>query len=762
MPEHLESRALLAPLVGRDTNDPQMKDGDPANPQWDMEKVAADVAWTLYTGQPKNVVAVMDYGIDYTHEDFGSSLAGVRGQLWDRALFGVDQQILASKRGRDEINNVDGSKPGNEGATKPNAGEYWGNHAAGIIGALTNNSLGVAGMNWSIQLLSSKVLQGPDPYDVPGFNLGVLQRAVDHTRYLRAVTPTNEQLIRAVAFGYSTEPGIDYGDPFPIWAQLGQQGSPGISDPVKGILVTVPAGDFGPDNVWAPLPKYYSRGIWDPNPNPPDSGNFAALGSTYNKTSGGDGYALGSTDNVIVVGATDHSDSRWNKTSNIPRIDIYAPGVSIISVGDVPGVKYATIDGTREAAAHVAGAIGLIYDAATQHGKTVTYHEVRRALIQGGDDIGLDAPRLNLLGALRYLGLDKKPSSPGARTIAISGGSISEGDSGITSATFKLALNNSVTAPLSISVRIDDGTAMSTTGDYVRPANGIMTVVIPAGKKEQTFSVSVYGDRRIEQNETFTATIVNPPAGLTVLAGSATQTILNDDAFPTIQMGPDVRVTEGAGGITVGRIQVFLSKAIPDLVTATYTLTPGTALAGGDFVRPVTPQTVVFRPNTTSQWINVQVIGDGTVEADETFGVTLQSLVNATLGAKTTATVTIVDDDGPVVSVLPAQVRALAGGASVLIFTITLSKPAVSPVSIAYRAIDGTAVSGAPGTGDYLLLAGTLSFAVGERVKTTTVTIQPRRPGEAYPKRFTLELSSPVNAKLSGGASVQTVLGIIS
>ena len=51
---------------------------------------------------------------------------------------------------------------------------------------------------------------------------------------------------------------------------------------------------------------------------------------------------------------------------------------------------------------------------------------------------------------------------------------------------------------------------------------------------------------------------------------------------------------------------------------------------------------------------------------------------------------------------------------------------------------------------------------MGERVKTTTVTIQPRRPGEAYPKRFTLELSSPVNAKLSGGASVQTVLGIIS
>lgn len=484
MPEHLETRQLLAPLVGRDTNDPQMREGDANNPQWNMEKVAADIAWTVYGGRPTNVVAVMDYGIDYLHEDFASSLAGARGQLWDRALFGVDPNILASKRGRDEINNVDGSKPGNEGATKPNTGEVWGNHAAGIIGAATNNALGVAGINWSVQLLSSKVLQGPDPYDVSGFNLGVLQRAVGNIRYLRDVAPTNQQLIRAVAFGYSTKPGIDYGNPFPIWAQLGQQGSPGISDAAKGILVTVPAGDFGPNNnVWAPLPRYYSRGTWDPNSNPPDSGNFAALGSTYNPAAGADGYQPGSTDNVIVVGATDRNDQRWNKTSNLPRIDIYAPGVSIISVGDMTGVKYATIDGTRQAAAHVAGAIGLIYDAAAQHGKAVTYHEVRRALIQGGDNIGLDAPRLNIVGAMRYLGLDTRPQ-PGKRTIAISGGSGPEGDSGTTSATFKLALNDSLTAPLSISVSIADGTAMSTTGDYVRPASGIMTVVIPAGKKE--------------------------------------------------------------------------------------------------------------------------------------------------------------------------------------------------------------------------------------------------------------------------------------
>ena len=764
-PEHLEARHLLAAtLVGRDTNDPQMREGDRNNPQWNMEKVMADVTWTVYTGQPTNVVAVMDYGLDYLHEDFGSSLSAARGQLWDRALFGADPNILASKRGRDEINDVDGSQPGKEGATKPNPGEAWGNHAAGIIGALTNNSLGVAGMNWSVQMLSSKVLQGRDPYNVPDFNLGVLKRAVDHIRYLRDVTPKNQQLIRSVAFGYSTRPGIDHGNPFPIWAQLGQQGSPGISDATKGILVTVPAGDFGRNSdVWAPLPGYYRRGAWDPQPNPPDTGNYAKPGSTYNPSPGADGYAPGSTDNVIVVGAVDENDVRWSGNSNLPRIDIYAPGVSVISVGDAGGVKYQQMTGTRQAAAHVAGAISLIYDAAAQHGKDVTYHEVRRAIIEGGDNIGLDRPRLNVVGALRYLGLDTRPN-PGARGLSIAGGSAAEGDGLQSSATFKLTLSKELSAPLPVQVRIDDGTATAAAGDYVRPTNGLLTVVIPAGKKEHTFSVAVAGDRRIEADETFTATIVNPPPGLTIGSASATWTIVNDDSFPTVQLGPDIRVVEGTGGVTVGRIQVFLSKAIPEAVTATYSLSSGTATAGADFIRPLTAQTVVFRPNTTSQWINIHVVGDRVIEPVEVFSVQLHGAVNGTVGTRSATTVTITDDDGPVVAMNSAQVRALAGGVVTMTFTVTLSKPAspAAPVSIAYRAVHGTAIPGAAGIGDYLLPAGTLTFAAGERVKTILVTVQPRRTGQPYPKRFTLELSAAVNAQLMGGASQQTSTGIIS
>lgn len=759
-PELLEPRHLLAAVpVGKDTNDEYMKAREPGNPQWNMEKTMTDVAWTLYTGQPTNVIAVMDYGIDYLHQDFGSSLGGGKGQLWDRALFGNDPNIYASKRGKDEINNVDGSRPGNEGATKPAAGELWGNHAAGIIGAMTNNQIGVAGMNWSIQLLSSKVLQGPDPYDVAGFNLLVLQQAVDHIRYLRDVTPNNPQLIRSVAFGYSTKPGIDYGDPFPIWAQLGQQGAPNIADATKGILVTVPSGDFGTD-VWSPLPQYYFAGRWDPNPNPPDVGNYAAPGSKYNPAPGEDGYGPGRFDNIIVVGATNPDDTRWNMTSNVPRIDIYAPGTSIISVGDAAvGSKYVVLNGTRQAAAHVSGAIGLIYDAGARQGKTLTYQEVRRALIEGGDNIGLNAPRLNLLGAMRYLGLDTKPD-PNARTLSIAGGSRAEGDSGQSQATFTLSVDRALTVPLAIQVRIDDGTATADNLDYARPSNGLVSVTIPAGRTNQTFTVPVFGDRAIESNETFSATIVSAPATLTVATGTATWTITNDDALPTIQFGSNISVLEGSGGVIAGRIRVWLSKSVPYVVTGTVTLQAGTATAGADFVN-LGSQQVIFLPNTVEQLLTVQVLGDTVMEGNETFSATLLNAQGATLGTKSSVLVTITDDDAPLVSLLSAPVRALAGTGTTLTFTVSLSTAAKAPVSISFRGLNGTAISGNAGAGDYLLAAGTLSFAVGEKVKTISVTIQPRRPAQAYPKRFTLELSSAVNARLAGGLATQSAQGVI-
>ena len=753
-PEQLEHRLVMAGLVGRDTNDPEMvpptKVGDPPNPQWNMQKIQADIAWTIYTGQPRNIVAVMDYGLDYDHEDFGSSLNGTKGNLWDRAQFGTDTKILASKRGRDEINNVPGNTPDGEAATKPKAGDFLGNHAGGIIAALTNNSLGVAGINWNTQLYSSKVLDGGK-----AFSLGVLERAVDHIKYLRAGAP-NEQFIRSVAFGYSS--ATDYGNPFPIWARLGSSSAEGIADPTKGFLVSVPAGDLGPGTAaWAPLPKYYVRGNWDPSPNPPNTPAYA----TTNNPAGVDAYSPGSTDNVIVVGATDENDQRWSGNSNLPRIDIYAPGVSIISLGD--GTKsYQTITGTREAAAHVAGAISLIYDAAVQQGKTLTYLDVRRAIIEGGDDIGLDRPRLNIVGALRYLGLDTKPN-PSATTVAITGGQAVEGNSGQAAATFTLSIGKALTAPVTVQCRVSDGSATVVDSDYASlSVDGLVNVVIPAGQTTATFSVRVNGDNKVESSETIVATIVKVPSPLTIGSVAATWTILNDDLLPTISFDADVSVREGTGRGGTARLVARLSRPMSEIVSVYVTLMPGTATAGQDYLSPAAARMVVFRPNTSAQWIDVPIFGDTAIEPNETFSVVLQNPSKATLGVKQNATVTIIDDDAPVVSLSPAVARALASGATTLTFTVSLSAAAKSPVSLAYAAVNGTAVNGPIGVGDFILPSGTLEFAVGERTKRITATINPRKSGVAYPKKFTLTLSNAVNTTFSGGLSSQSVEALIT
>ena len=104
------------------------------NQQWDMIKIAAPEAWDTQTSSNDVVVAVIDTGIDYTHPD-------LLANLW--------------------VNPADNS----HGYTCVNACIAGGSddfghgtHVAGTIGAVDNNGIGIAGINWSVQLLSLKFL----------------------------------------------------------------------------------------------------------------------------------------------------------------------------------------------------------------------------------------------------------------------------------------------------------------------------------------------------------------------------------------------------------------------------------------------------------------------------------------------------------------------------------------------------------------------------------------------------------------------------
>jgi len=83
--------------------------------QWALRKIEADYAWNLTTGSHSVLVAVIDSGIDYTHPDLEDNYVPL---------------------GYDWVNDDD----------DPMDDHGHGTHCAGIIAAVINNSLGIAGI----------------------------------------------------------------------------------------------------------------------------------------------------------------------------------------------------------------------------------------------------------------------------------------------------------------------------------------------------------------------------------------------------------------------------------------------------------------------------------------------------------------------------------------------------------------------------------------------------------------------------------------
>ncbi len=104
----------------------------------------------------------------------------------------------------------------------------------------------------------------------------------------------------------------------------------------------------------------------------------------------------------------------------------------------------------------------------------------------------------------------------------------------------------------------------------------------------------------------------------------------------------------GCGAVVAGEasgtvpITVTLGSPLSQTVTVTYTA--GTGTAGlTDFV-PLTGS-LEFLPNKTQQAFSLQILDDTQVEPDEIVLLTLDAPLNAALGSRATATLTILDDD---------------------------------------------------------------------------------------------------------------------
>jgi hypothetical protein len=220
-----------------------------------------------------------------------------------------------------------------------------------------------------------------------------------------------------------------------------------------------------------------------------------------------------------------------------------------------------------------------------------------------------------------------------------------------------------------------------------------------------------------------------------------------DPPPPAISIAPASRV-EGTGP---AQFTVSLSGGSLKTVSAAYTATGATAVAGADFTAAA--GTVTFLPGVTTQTIAVAVADDALDENDETFTVTLSAPVNGTLGTSA-ASGTIVDDDAPP-AVAVAGTSAAEGDAGTVnaVFGVTLSVPSGRTVTVNYATADGTATAGQ----DYAAASGVVTFAPGVTAQTVAVAVAGDLAAEAN-ETFTLGLSAPVNATLGASTATGTIV----
>jgi hypothetical protein len=334
-------------------------------------------------------------------------------------------------------------------------------------------------------------------------------------------------------------------------------------------------------------------------------------------------------------------------------------------------------------------------------------------------------------------------------SISVNDVTVTEGNSGMTAATFTVSLSAAYGQPVSVLYATADNSAHA--GSDYQAASG--TLSFAPGVTSRTITVLVNGDRVSESTETFVLRLTSPTNAF-LADPSGVGTILDDEPFVDISGSSGL---EGNSGTTPFTFTVTLSAAYDVPVTVNYETSDLTddeiywngltaATAGVDYTAK--SGTVTIAPGQTRATITVLVNGDRVGESDETFAV---YLTGTTFGVihYSEAYGTIVNDD-PLVSISGGgTVTEGNTGTKSVTFTVTLSAASDATVTATYATADGTATIAG---GDYRAASGTLTFAPGQTSKTITVLINGDRLPEAD-EYFYVNLTGVTNAGIANDSA---------
>ena len=321
-----------------------------------------------------------------------------------------------------------------------------------------------------------------------------------------------------------------------------------------------------------------------------------------------------------------------------------------------------------------------------------------------------------------------------APALSVGGAAVAEGGT----LEFEVVLAGATNRTVAVDYRTSAGTARADT-DY-EPTMGSLRFA--PGTSRRTVSVHTHDDDIHESVETVQLGL-SAPVNATLASATGVGRILDDDGEPTLA----VAGADGAEGEIV-RFRVTLAGATGQAVTVDYATAEGTASAGADY--EAVSGTLTFAPGQSGREIAVRLLQDVLGEPDESFEVRLSSPVNAAL-TTSAATGTIRDDDGGIPRLSAEGAVVVEGG--VLVFALSLDRPAGSAVEVDYRAENRTALAGT----DYTPAAGTLTLDVGETtgaVEVRTIDDDERELEE----RLALRLASSVNASVASNVVIGTIL----
>lgn len=145
-----------------------------------------------------------------------------------------------------------------------------------------------------------------------------------------------------------------------------------------------------------------------------------------------------------------------------------------------------------------------------------------------------------------------------------------------------------------------------------------------------------------------------------------------------------------------------------------YTLTDVTATNGADYVKPATGFVTWADGDTATKFVFIPFLADALPEGTETFTITLSNPSNIGLGATTSATFSILDDDAPTGSLAFSSATYNGTEGTSVLITVNRTGGSNGAASIDYGTAPGTATAG-----DFSPVSGTLVWSDGDTAPKT-------------------------------------------